>query len=94
MSYAKFLTEVAGVDPEVVKFYQTAPQALFGVGIDAISAQDAWGFGFLGFDGMNLDPGARQGNESRRASPTKRPTTIFFISRTAMRPSRGCWCES
>ena len=41
-------------------FYQTRPHGLYGVGIDAVSALDAWGLGFPGFDG----PGAR-----RRARP-------------------------
>lgn len=56
ISYAKYLTDIARVDPQIVKLYQTAPHPLFGVGIDAVSAQDAWGFGFLGFAGLNLDP--------------------------------------
>jgi len=77
MSYAKFLTEVAGADPEVVKFYQTAPQALFGVGIDAISAQDAWGFGFMGFAGMNLNPGAGKGM-NRDVIPNAEADNYFF----------------
>jgi spermidine dehydrogenase len=77
MSYAKFLTDVAGADPEVVKFYQTAPQALFGVGIDALSAQDAWGFGFLGFDGLNLDPAPGKGM-NRDAIPNADAEKYFF----------------
>src|SRR5437868_1530409 len=54
MSYAAFLTDLAGVDEQVLKLYQAGPQPLFGVGIDAIAAQDAWGLGFPGFIGMNL----------------------------------------
>jgi spermidine dehydrogenase len=77
MSYAKFLTDVAGVGPEVVKLYQTAPQALFGVGIDAVAAQDAWGFGFLGFDGMNLDPTPGKGM-NRDAIPNVEADKYFF----------------
>ncbi len=77
LSYAKFLTDVAGVGPEVVKLYQTAPQALFGVGIDAVSAQDAWGFGFLGFDGLNLDPGPGKGM-NRDAIPNADADKYFF----------------
>ena len=59
MSYAKFLTDVAGAHPDVIRLYQTAPHPLFGVGIDAVSAQDAWGLGFPGFSAMNLgnEPG-------------------------------------
>ncbi len=61
ISYAHYLTDVAGVDPQIAKLYQTAPHPLFGVGIDAVSAQDAWGFGFLGFAGLKLDPGPGKG---------------------------------
>ena len=52
ISYAKFLTEIVGVDPQVVKVYQAAPHPLFGVGIDAVPSQDAWGLGLPGFAGM------------------------------------------
>jgi spermidine dehydrogenase len=59
MSYAKYLTDVVGADSSVVKYFQTRPHAYFGVGIDAVSAQDAWGFGLPGFQGLNLgtEPG-------------------------------------
>jgi spermidine dehydrogenase len=59
MTYAKYLTETMGCDPAVVKYFQTRPHAYFGVGIDAVSAQDAWGFGLPGFQGLNLgtEPG-------------------------------------
>ena len=59
MSYAKYLTDIVGADPSVVKYFQTRPHAYFGVGIDAVSAQDAWGFGLPGFQGLNLgtEPG-------------------------------------
>ncbi len=56
MSYAKFLVDCAGAHPDVVKVLQARPYSLFGVGIDAVSAQDAWGLGFPGFAGMKLDP--------------------------------------
>ena len=61
ISYANYLTDVAGVDPQIVKVYYAAPQALFGVGIDALSAQDAWGYGFMGFGGLKLDPAPGKG---------------------------------
>src|SRR5207253_851855 len=57
-SYANFLKDVAGVHADIVKLYQTLPHGLFGVGFDAVSAQDAWGLGMPGFDGMKLDPAA------------------------------------
>jgi spermidine dehydrogenase len=56
MSYAAFLREVVKVHEDVVKLYQAVPQPLFGLGIDAVAAQDAWGLGLPGFAGMKLDP--------------------------------------
>src|SRR5206468_875805 len=61
ISYAKFLTEIAHVDAQIVKLYQAAPHGLFGVGIDAVSAQDAWGLGLPGFSGMKLAPAPGKG---------------------------------
>lgn len=55
MSYSDFLTKVIGAHPDVVKFFQARPHPLFGVGTDAVSAQDAWGLGMPGFQGMALD---------------------------------------
>jgi len=77
ISYANYLTEVAKADPEIVKFYQTAPHGLFGVGIDAVSAQDAWGLGFLGFKGLKLQPGAGKGM-NRDAIPNEEAEKYFF----------------
>ena len=59
MTYAMYLTDIVGADPSVVKYFQTRPHAYFGVGIDAVSAQDAWGFGLPGFQGLDLgtEPG-------------------------------------
>src|SRR5208282_4751531 len=34
---------------------------LFGVGIDAVAAQDAWGLGLPGFNGLKLDPAPGKG---------------------------------
>jgi spermidine dehydrogenase len=61
MSYADFLTGPAGVHGDVLKFLQTRPHSLYGVGIDAVPAQDAWGLGFPGFAGMNLATGPGPG---------------------------------
>lgn len=54
MSYADFLTGPARLPREVVAFFQCRPHPLYGVGIDAVPAQDAWGLGLPGFDGMGL----------------------------------------
>jgi spermidine dehydrogenase len=61
MSYTQFLTHVWHLDPGVLPLFQTRTHGLFGVGIDAVPAQDAWGLGFPGFQGMHLDLGAGRG---------------------------------
>ena len=58
MSYRDYLAHVAQAGPEAMAFYQKASQGEWGVGIDAISALDAWGFGLPGFKGLNLKPGS------------------------------------
>ena len=77
ISYAKFLTEIAGVHPDIVKLFQALPHPLFGVGIDAVSAQDAWGLDWLGFDGMKLDPAPGKGM-NRDAIPNAEAEKYFF----------------
>jgi len=61
MSYAHFLTQVWHLDGGVLPLFQTRTHGLYGVGIDAVPAQDAWGLGFPGFQGMHLEPGAGLG---------------------------------
>src|SRR6266404_8656832 len=56
MSYANYLSGTAGVSDEIVKLFQAFPHPLFGVGIDAVPAQDAWGLEMPGFKGLKLDP--------------------------------------
>jgi spermidine dehydrogenase len=77
ISYAKFLTDVAQVDPQIVTLYQATPHGLFGVGIDAVSAQDAWGLGLPGFSAMKLEPGAGKGM-NRDAIPNEEAEKYFF----------------
>ena len=77
ISYAKYLTEVAGVHPDIVKLYQALPHGLFGVGIDAVPAQDAWGFDLPGFDGLKLDPAPGKGM-NRDAIPNEEAEKYFF----------------
>jgi spermidine dehydrogenase len=76
-SYANFLKDAAGVHADIVKVYQAMPHPLFGVGIDAVSAQDAWGLGMPGFDGMNLDPAPGKGM-NRDAIPNEEAEKYFF----------------
>jgi spermidine dehydrogenase len=61
MSYAEFLTKQWKLDPGVLWVYQTRTHGLFGAGIDAVPAQDAFGLGLPGFAGMGLDPGPGPG---------------------------------
>jgi len=77
ISYAKYLQEVAGVHDDLVKLYQALPHPLFGVGIDAVAAQDAWGFGLPGFDGLKLDPAPGKGM-NRDAIPNEEAEEYFF----------------
>ena len=77
ISYAKYLTDVAGVHEDIVKLYQALPHGLFGVGIDAVAAQDAWGLGLPGFGGFAKLIPAGEGNESRR-HPQRGGGEVFF----------------
>jgi spermidine dehydrogenase len=77
MSYASYLTELMKVDPQVVKLLQSTPKDLYGLGIDAVSAQDAWGLGLPGFDGLKLAPGAGPGM-GRDAIPDEEAEKYFF----------------
>jgi spermidine dehydrogenase len=77
MSYASYLKDVAGVHPDIVKLYQAMPHPLFGVGIDAVAAQDAWGLGLPGFEGLKLDPSPGKGM-NRDAIPNAEAEKYFF----------------
>jgi len=61
MSYRDFLLNVVKADPGVIAFYQARTHGEWGVGIDAVSALDVWAFGFPGFQGLALEPGAAPG---------------------------------
>jgi spermidine dehydrogenase len=77
ISYASFLKDVAGVHEDIVKLYQTLPHGLFGVGIDAVSAQDAWGLDLPGLNGMKLDPAPGKGM-NRDCIPNEEAEKFFF----------------
>jgi spermidine dehydrogenase len=77
ISYARFLTEVAALDPQVVAYFQARPHGLFGLGIDAVSAQDAWGLGLPGFDGLKLDAVPGPGM-NRDCIPNEEAEKYFF----------------
>ncbi|MEO8451652.1 MAG: NAD(P)-binding protein [Gemmatimonadota bacterium] len=61
MSYANFLSQEWKVDPAVVAVFQASTHDLYGAGIDAVPAQDAFGLGLPGFQGMALDRKAGPG---------------------------------
>ncbi len=77
ISYASYLKDVAGVHQDIVKLYQAMPHPLFGVGIDAVAAQDAWGFDLPGFDGLKLDDTPGKGM-NRDAIPNEEAEKYFF----------------
>lgn len=77
MSYAKYLADVAGMSDEIIKLFQAMPHPLFGVGIDAVAAQDAWGLGMPGFSGLKLDPSPGKGM-NRDAIPNEEADRYFF----------------
>jgi spermidine dehydrogenase len=77
ISYATFLRDLVKVHEDVVKLYQAVPQPLYGLGIDAVSAQDAWGFDLPGFEGMKLDPAPGKGM-NRDAIPNEEAEKYFF----------------
>jgi spermidine dehydrogenase len=58
MSYDAFLRDVIHVETSVVNFYHARTMGEWGVGTDAVSALDCWGFGMPGFQGMNLAKGS------------------------------------
>jgi spermidine dehydrogenase len=58
ISYRDYLLDLVEVDPSVIPLYQSRTHGEWGVGIDAVSALDVWPFGFPGFQGLKLDPGA------------------------------------
>ena len=77
ISYANYLKDVARVHEDIVKLYQALPHGLFGVGIDAVSAQDAWGLELPGFKGLKLDPSPGKGM-NRDAIPNEEADKYFF----------------
>ena len=77
MSYADYLTKVVKVDPQVVTVLDPEQKSLYGVGIDAISAQDAWGLDMPGFEGLKLTPGPGPGM-GRDAIPNEQAEKYFF----------------
>jgi spermidine dehydrogenase len=77
ISYEDFLIKLVGVDPGVLPYFQSVAKPLFGLGMDAIPAQDAWGLGLPGFQGMGLDPAPGPGM-NYDAIPNDEADKYFF----------------
>ena len=58
ISYEAFLRDLVRVEPAVLKYYNSRTKGEWGVGTDAVSALDCWGFGLPGFQGMNIAKGS------------------------------------
>ncbi|MEJ0048991.1 MAG: hypothetical protein WDN04_24950 [Rhodospirillales bacterium] len=52
------MVHIMGADPGVLKVFQQFTHDEWGVGVDAVPALDAWGFGYPGFDALKLAPGS------------------------------------
>jgi len=58
ISYEAFLRDLVHVEPAVLNYYHARTMGEWGVGTDAVSALDCWGFGLPGFQGMKLAKGS------------------------------------
>ena len=77
MSYADYLTRTMGLHKDVLPFLQARTHGLYGAGIDAVPAQDAWALGLPGFAGLGLDPAPGRGM-NRDAIPNAEAADYFF----------------
>jgi hypothetical protein len=77
ISYAKYLTDLLKLSPDVVRVLQALPHSLYGIGIDGVPAQDAWGLGLPGFAAMHLDPGPGVG-QNRDSIRSEEADKYFF----------------
>jgi spermidine dehydrogenase len=79
-TYDKFLTGICGFDPQLVTYFQNSTEGYFGVGIDAVSALDAWGNWNPGFDGMGLgiQPYPTMSASARRSLTDPDPYIFHF----------------
>ncbi len=78
MSYLSYLRDVVKVDPAVLALYQALTQGWWGVGIDAISALDAWGSEMPGFHGLRLPAGSIPGMGYTPAGFTDTGGSVFM----------------
>ena len=59
LSYKDYLLNVVKADPGIVPIYQHRTDDEWALGIEAVSALDAWGYGMSGFAGLPLKPGGK-----------------------------------
>ncbi|WP_246737407.1 FAD/NAD(P)-binding protein [Nordella sp. HKS 07] len=80
ISYAGFLTETCGYDPQLVTYFQEATEGYLGIGADGVSALDAWGDWEPGFDGMDLgdEPHRTMSASARRYLTDPDPYIFHF----------------
>ena len=80
ISYSTYLRDCVKADPAAIAFYQSRTHAEWGVGIDAVSALDCWGFGLPGFKGLQLAPGiiAHMGYTPSGYAATGGSATLHF----------------
>src|SRR5262249_24585599 len=80
ISYSSYLRDYVRVVPATIAYYQCRTHAEWGVGIDAVSALDCWGFGLPGFNGLKLAPGviARMGYTPSGYAATGGSATLHF----------------
>ena len=80
ISYSQYLYQYVKVEPATVAYYQCSTHGEWGVGIDAVSALDCWGYGRPGFKGLNLAPGviARMGYTPSGYAATGGSQTLHF----------------
>jgi spermidine dehydrogenase len=58
ISYEAFLADIVHAEAAVLRYYHARTMGEWGVGTDAVSALDCWGFGLPGFQGMKLAKGS------------------------------------
>jgi spermidine dehydrogenase len=80
ISYSSYLRDRVKADPMTIAFYQARTHGEWGVGIDAVSALDCWGFGLPGFKGLKLEPGVieRMGYTPSGYAATGGSATLHF----------------
>ncbi|MEE9292922.1 MAG: FAD-dependent oxidoreductase, partial [Acidobacteriota bacterium] len=54
-SYLDYLTEIAGVHPDALPFFQTSTHGYWAIGIDGVSALECSNEDYPGFQGLGLD---------------------------------------